>query len=109
MSFTYIASPYTHTDPKVMEDRFNAVSAFTAQKIKEGEIVYSPIAHSHPLAVSYRLRGDFDFWMQQNYGMLSKASKMIVLCLPGWQDSKGVQAEIVFAAKCGVAVEFVEV
>lgn len=106
MSFTYIASPYTNPDPKVMEERFQAVSAFTAEQIKHGAVVYSPIAHSHPLAVSYSLRGDFDFWMNQNYGMLSKASKMIVLCLQGWEESKGVQAEIKFAQMCGVEVVY---
>lgn len=106
MSFTYIASPYSHADEAIRELRFNLVSKFTADMIRDGEVVYSPIAHSHPLAVDYELPGDFDFWMRQNYGLLSKASRMIVLCLDGWEDSKGVQAEIEFAEKCGVEVGY---
>jgi hypothetical protein len=108
MSFTYIASPYSHPEAAVREARFEAVSQFAAGLIKHGEVVFSPIAHSHPLAVKYDLAGDFDFWIHQNYGMLSKASKLLVLCLPGWEESRGVQAEIAFARQCGVWVEFTD-
>lgn len=108
MSFTYIASPYSHEDAAIREERFNNVSKFTAMLVKSGVIAYSPIAHSHPLAVKYNIRGDFGFWAHQNYGMLSKASNMIVLCLDGWKDSKGVQAEIAFAEQCGIDIEYVD-
>lgn len=108
MSFIYIASPYSHEDPAVREERFAAVSAFTAELVREGTVAYSPIAHSHPLAVKYGLRGDFRFWMHQNYGMLCKASRMLVLCLDGWNDSDGVQAEIAFAEQCGIRVDYTD-
>jgi len=90
----------------VREQRFDAVSEFTSKLIKGGMVAYSPIAHSHPLAVRYDIRGDFDFWMPQNYGMLCKASRVIVLTLDGWKESVGVQAEIAFAEQCGLPVDY---
>lgn len=104
MSFIYVASPYTHPDAAVREQRYEAVSKFTADLVEAGKVAYSPIAHSHPLAEKYGLRGDFDFWIKQNYGMLCKASSLLVLCLDGWKESAGVQAEIAFAERCGIPV-----
>jgi len=107
MSFTYIASPYSHEDPTVRKKRFYDVSLYTAHLIRSGVVAYSPIAHSHPLAEEFNLEGDFDAWKRQNFGMLSKASMMIVVCLDGWQESKGVTAEIAFARECGIPINYV--
>lgn len=107
MSFIYVASPYTHADPEVMERRFNQVSEYTAKLIRQGIVAYSPIAHSHPLAIEYDLPGDFYFWFHQNYGMLEMASKMVILCLDGWDTSRGVIAEIEFCEHHGIEIEYV--
>jgi len=108
MSFIYIASPYSHPAFSIREQRFEAVSEYTASMVKEGIVAYSPIAHSHPLAETYGIRGDFAFWAHQNYGMLCKASELRVLKLPGWESSEGVEAEIEFAHQCGIPVLYVD-
>lgn len=107
MSFTYIASPYSHKDQAMRNARFDIVSAFTAEMVKDGKVVYSPIAHSHPLAVKYDIRGDFDFWKVQNMGMLSAASSMIVLRMTGWRESEGVQAEIKYADDNAIPIVYI--
>ncbi len=64
----YLASPYSHEDEMVMKDRFDKVCAKAAELMARGYIVFSPIAHSHPIAqhlpISYTT--DFDHWMKQD-------------------------------------------
>lgn len=104
MSFIYIASPYTDQNPDVCAERFRMVSEFTADMINIGYVVYSPIAHSHPLAIKYDLPEDSESWRHQNYGMLAKASELWVLKLQGFDTSKGVTDEVKFAEMCNIPV-----
>ena len=46
----YLASPYSHPDAVVREQRFRDVCLAAARLIRAGQIVFSPIAHSHPIA-----------------------------------------------------------
>ena len=47
----YIASPYSHESQNVMRDRFHAVCEYAGRMMQAGKVVYSPIAHSHPIAM----------------------------------------------------------
>jgi hypothetical protein len=40
--------------------------------------------------------------------MLSRCDDLAVLCLPGWRESVGVRAGIVFAQEIGIPVRFIE-
>ena len=100
MSYTYIASPYTHDDPEVMEGRYRAVRLFTAKLIGEKKqkklanaTVFSPIVHCHTLAIAHDLPHDLDFWLDFNEGMLTEARNLIILQLPSWKTSVGVSFE----------------
>jgi len=107
MSFIYVASPYSDKDADVVEERFLAVEKYTAAMLKEEQYLYSPIVHCHSIADKYELPLDFNFWKNYNQAMLSKASLLVVLMLDGWEESKGVTAEIEFAKSCGIEVEYV--
>lgn len=75
-----------------------------------GETVFSPIAHSHPIALHLcpKLVCDFEFWMGQDLPILAMCSRMKVLRLDGWQDSRGIAAEMQFASSYGVLIEFID-
>ena len=90
----YLASPYSHPDPAVMQRRFEDVRAVTAALLRRGEIVYSPIVHGHAIATAHELPTDHDFWLRHCFAMLERADNLHVLMLDGWKESKGVQAEI---------------
>ena len=90
----YLASPYTHNDPKVEEARYQFACLATGRLIKEGQHVYSPIAHSRAIAQQTDLPTDFGFWAAYDTDMISKCDEVVVLTLNGWKESKGVQAEI---------------
>jgi hypothetical protein len=58
--------------------------------------------------LDYNLPGDFEFWKNYNFKMLSAASDMWVLKLPGWEESKGVAGEIEFAASNSIPITYIE-
>lgn len=102
---TYLASPYTHPDPTVREQRFHAACATAAQLMREGHVVFSPVAHSHPLT-AYGLPGDWAFWERHDRVHLERCDEVVVLMLDGWEESEGVQAEIAVAQRLGKPVSY---
>ena len=103
--FIYLASPYSHENPAVMQERYEAACATSAALIRAGKIVYSPIVHSHPL-VAYGLPTEWDYWERVDETMLAHASELWVLMLPGWRQSRGVRAEIRIADQRHIPVIF---
>lgn len=100
----YLASPYTSPIEQLRVARYEAVCAAAAAMLQEGFLVFSPIAHSHPLA-AYALPVEFEFWQRHCLSFLEKwASELCVLTLPAWRDSVGVAAEIDCALKLGLPV-----
>ena len=102
----YLASPYAHPDPQVRDERVRQVCAHGARLVREGRLVYSPIAHSHLLA-EQGLPSDWPFWAEHSRWMLSACRELVVLALPGWEESTGVKAEVAIATELGLPVRFV--
>lgn len=100
----YLASPYTHRDPAVMEERFEKVTAVAAQLINRGHIIYSPIMHFHPIAVRHELPRDFAFWKEVNLQILKRCDELWILDLVGLSESRGVMEERLFAREQGIPV-----
>ncbi len=90
----YLASPYTHKSAYIQHQRFKVVCAVAAKLMSEGKIIFSPIAHGHPIALVGKLPTDWDYWEKFDKEFLNASESMIVLMLDGWEESKGVQAEI---------------
>jgi hypothetical protein len=99
----YLASPYTHPNPAVREQRFDAACAVAAMLLREGHLVFSPIAHSHPLT-RFGLPLEWDFWERYDRHHLERCESVLVLMLDGWEESRGVQAEIALAQSLGKPV-----
>ncbi len=104
----YLASPYTHERAEVREQRFVAVCKVAAAMMMKGLHVFSPIAHTHPILIHGNTPGGWEFWVACDRAMLGACEKLIVLRLDGWQQSKGVTAEIEIAAELGMTVEYVD-
>ena len=103
----YLSSPYSHSDAAVREARFQAVCRCAAGMMRGGVHVFSPIAHSHPIA-AHGLPGDWEFWQAYDRLMLSRCDELAVLCLPGWRESIGVREEIRIASELGLAAWFID-
>lgn len=103
----YLASPYSDADPAVEQARFDAVCRAAAVLMRRGLLIFSPIAHSHPIA-RFGLPTDWSFWQRYDSAMLTKCDELWVLTLPGWDRSVGVQAEVRLANELGKPVWLVD-
>jgi nucleoside 2-deoxyribosyltransferase len=103
---SYLASPYSHPDPAVRQERYRAACRATAALVRAGHAVFSPIVHSHPLA-DYGLPTDWNAWEHFDRRFLDQCDEVLVLMLDGWRDSAGVQAEIRIAQEMGKSVRYV--
>ena len=103
----YLASPYSHPDPAVRLQRYEAACRAAATLLHAGPAVYSPIVHSHPL-VAHGLPTDWSFWSRFDQPFLEIADGMVVLMLVGWRDSVGVREELRIAEEIGIPVIYLE-
>lgn len=106
-SLVYLAVPYTHKDPKVVEERFHKVNKVAGKLMSEGLIIFSPISHTHPIAVAGSLPTDWAFWKNFDTAYLQASKKLIILKLEGWEKSTGVTAEINLAKELGIPIEYI--
>lgn len=103
----YLACPYSHESKLKRIERFNQVSYFAGELMKQGEVVISPITHSHTIAELQDMPKDFEFWKHQDLTILSKCDKLVVLMLPGWSESKGVNAEMKYANENNIQIDMI--
>jgi hypothetical protein len=101
----YLGQPYTDRDFEIMAARFKIAEFMTAEYMKAGDIVYSPIVHCHKIAVHYKMPTTWEFWEAYDLGILKHCDTMRVLQMPGWERSRGLTAEIKFAEENGITVE----
>ena len=104
----YLGCPYTHENVHVRAHRFKKVSKYAAEIMAQGHLVFSPISHSHQICVEADLPIDFEFWQELDNSFLEWCTVMMVLKLPGWEESKGLEAEIKIAEFMGKEVIYVE-
>lgn len=96
----YLATPYTHPEPLVMEARYRAVTKAAGVLFSLGIPVFSPITHSHPVKLSANLTTPWADWALYDEAIITRAcSFLLVLQLDGWAESVGVTAEREIAAR----------
>jgi len=106
---TYLASPYSSPDGMLRLMRYEINIHATAYLITtQGWNVFSPIVHSHPLAVIAGMNGDWNFWREIDRGYLQVSERLVVLRLPGWEESIGVTAERHIAHEFGIPTVYLE-
>ncbi len=103
----YLACPYSHDDANVRYKRYEAVNKVAAILMLQGHTVFSPISHTHPIACAGDLPKGWEYWQEFDRIYLAHSKSMTVLCLEGWEDSKGVQGEIAIAYELGLPITYV--
>jgi len=108
MTFQYLASPYSDEDPMVREKRYlDVVEALLILQTK-GIVAYSPIAHFHPLSKLYRSATEANDWTWHNIPMIQASNGLIILMLPYWGTSSGIDQEREWAAEFKKPVQFLD-
>ena len=93
-SLAYLATPYSKY-PGGLDKAFVDAARLAGLLLKTGVIVYSPIAHTHPIAVHSALDPlDHDIWLPFDEAMMARCSCLIVAMMDGWRDSRGIAHEI---------------
>ena len=102
----YLGSPYTKYAAG-LDAAFRDVSAFAAMLLKDGVRVYSPIAHTHPIAIHGNLDPrNHEIWLPFDHAMMDAADAMCIADMDGWRESYGVKYEIDYFRKAGKPVYF---
>lgn len=104
----YLATPYSKYKDGI-QAAFEEACRAAAYLMKMGDHVYSPIAHSHPIAMIGGLDPlDHDMWMALDEKAMRGCDGLIVLKMDGWDQSKGVGIEIDAFAKAGKPIRMIE-
>ena len=103
----YLASPYSHPNPRVRATRFEAACRAAAGLVRAGKPVIAPIVQGHPL-IRYGVPSDWAFWRPLAREYVARCDELVVLQLDGWRESEGVQAELALAAELGKRVDYVD-
>lgn len=102
--YWYVATPYSKY-PAGIEEAFKAACEGVGRLIKRGVPAFSPIAHSHSVAIYAGIDPlSHDIWLEADRPMMEAAHGLIVLMLPGWNESFGVAHEIEHFEKAGKPV-----
>ncbi len=104
----YLCSPYSDPDPAVRQERFEAVCRAAAKLMAKGLVVFSPIAHTHHIALAGNLPTGWDYWQRVDEAFLAACSRVVVLELPGWRESKGIAEELRLARVMGKDISYLK-
>lgn len=107
----YLAAPYTHDNPLIQAQRAAIITRVAAAIAATDRPVFSPITHGVAMVehLPIELVRDHAFWMRQCMALLIKADSLMVLEMPGWTRSQGVQAEIAKAIAMGMPINYATV
>lgn len=106
--FFYLATVYTrHPEGPIVA--WMQACECAAALMKMGFNIFCPIAMSHPIAVFGELNAvDHDLWMKQDKPLMAAAAGMIVVRMPGWEDSEGIAEEIRTFEEAGKPIIFID-
>jgi len=104
----YLATPYTKYQAGIWP-AYKEAARIAGGLLKLGHDVYSPIAHSHPLAVYGGLDPlDGALWQRVDAPFLAMCDECVVALMDGWQESAGVAHEIAEFRKAGKRVRYLD-
>ena len=107
MKKIYLACPYSHKSKAVRIQRVINADEKAAELMEEGYLVFSPLSHSHPISEHCDVDPqDHNFWLRQDLWVLEICDEVHVLCLKGWESSKGIQRELDEAKKLNKVISY---
>jgi len=95
----YLATPYSHKDKEVRQQRYEKITEITSLFMSKGYIVFSPITYAHPISDKYELPKDWLFWERMGRAFVSWSDVVAIYAPEGYKNSVGVMAELDIASK----------
>lgn len=103
----YLAAPYNDPDPAVVQARIEIIYHAMAELMKEGKHVVTPL-FMHEIVVRHKLDSTYEYWEDYCLDVLKRCDRMIILCLPGWTESRGIKGEIECCRRTSKSITFIE-
>ncbi len=109
----YLCSPFTAKNPdgsfnlELQEERYNQITEITGKLQDRYQYAFiGPITQSHQTA-KYMSKNSTEFkaWEIRDLTYISRCDEVWVVKLDGWEESRGVAAEIDFALSLGMPVK----
>lgn len=108
----YLAAPYSDPDPRIVLARMYAFDAVVADLLREGaSFPISPLMN-HSILGRHTIPGNWEFWQHYSRRLLARCDELMIIELPGWDQSVGVQGELELAkslslpiTRCGFSYE----
>lgn len=104
----YLGLPYSDNDSVVEDWRAEVSNAIAVDLTKQGRIIFAPISAWHHLARKYKLPGSFEYWLKLDEEFIRVSKKLLIITLPGWKESTGVNEEIRLAKKYNIPIEYID-
>jgi hypothetical protein len=90
----YLATPYSKY-PAGIEAAFIEACRISGRLVLFGVSVYSPIAHTHPIAIHGGLDPmAHELWLPFDEAIMDKSDALCVAMMDGWKESRGIAYEI---------------
>jgi hypothetical protein len=105
MGLVYLACPYSNDDQEITKFNVRIFCEIDALLISQGHFTISPVL-KHFIIQGRNIPGTWDYWKEYSYELLSKCTIIYVICLPGWETSAGVKAEIEYCQKRGMPIVY---
>ena len=95
----FLACPYSHADPAVTHERFLASNEVAGYNVESGHAVFSQVSMSHPVNLTFTGKDTTaigTMWGPVDRVFMDAMEELIILDLPGWDQSSGIRREIEF-------------
>ena len=97
----YLACPHTSflEDEKLAKEeeqlRFEAITHVAGKMLANGQHCFSPITHTHPIQqLGHCSEWGTDSWLNLDDHFIDMCTMLVVVKMPGWAASEGVNYEI---------------
>ena len=104
----FVVSPYRDERAGVTGNRVHEAAKYVAELTRKGKVCYSTVSAMHHVSVRFDLPTSWEYWKKHCEAMMANAYEVHVLCLDGWEQSEGVQAEIEIAKMFNKKIQYVK-
>ena len=103
----YLSAPYSDKNQDIVESRIATFCEIDAILCDKNIYTVSPL-YKHLLFNYATLPSDWNYWKTYCETLILKCDKMIVIMLPGWEESVGVKGEIEFCKNNIIPIEYID-
>jgi hypothetical protein len=104
----YLGLPYTDENSLLKDWRALVSDKVASDLTTQGRIIFAPISAWHHIAKKYELPGTFEYWLELDEEFIKISKRLLIITLPGWKESKGVNGEIELAHKYNIPIEYID-